>query len=112
MYPVELIVAYAGATSPGSDALVYFGSGAGGGGGGGALNPAGNVPCVGPEADGLGGGGEAFVCGFGDSAGLADGCTCDDRLASLASSSAIFASSSAVLDLVKRVLFGLTSLDM
>jgi hypothetical protein len=78
------------------------------------LNPAGNVPRLGPVAAGLGGGGggEALACGFGASAGFVVGCTCDDRLASLASSSAIFASSSAVLDLVERVRLVFVSLDM
>ena len=75
------------------------GAGLGSGFGAGFI-PAGNVPCVGPEAVGLGGGGAGLACGFGASLVLAGfvalGCTCDDRLASLASSSAIFASSSAV----------------
>ena len=63
-------MAYAGATSPASGAE-YVVSGFGGGGGGGALNPAGNVPRLGPDAAGLGagldsgfgagGGGGAFV---------------------------------------------------
>ena len=65
VYPVELIVAYAGATSPDDpDDADGVGTSFGFGGG---LIPAGNVPWVGPEAAGLG-------FGAGGGAGLVSSC--------------------------------------
>jgi hypothetical protein len=103
VYPVELVVAYAGATSP-DDVDDGAGFGASFGFVGGAI-PAGKVPRVWPEDAGLGGGGGVDLT----SAGF----TCEDKWLSFASSSDFFASSSDVDFLVEDLgFFGLISFDM